>query len=625
MDLGEADRDSGAPVGGVLESWLENHEAMTASILGGAQGLDAGFTEVVSGYAIVRTERLAGAVLDRQGRPLFLNEAFRRLFGETPPEPEAAMDALRARRSRIAMPPASGEESGPSAVIYAPIDQVGGWTLPAEVRAALDRPGAAILAMAVAGTGDGDALDDACRAFRLTPLQARIAAGLVRTGNVRGAARKAGVTYETARTVVSDTMRRVGAPRLSSLIERLVRLSFGIWPEGRDGAGVLSDVWGLTTRQATLALRIAEGQTRAQAAKASGISESTAKKDLDIAFAALGVRTSAALARAVTEIRALALLTEATHHDVNIGNDFLEPLGLFTRSDGSHIAYSDYGPREGAPVLVIHSSSASRPAPMTLVRALQARGFRPLSIDRPGFGLTDPVRDRQAHRADPFGGACPDFVALCDHLKLPRVDIVARGGAQVALALARQRPDLIGRVVLVNPDPPTRSEQGDRGPFAAIKAAFLRRPDLIEKLAGLWVVSLGRGQVERIMAGSFGACPPDAAVMSQPAVLADYARGYRMFLTGRIGGYVDEQTALTRWSCAPLPGLDHWRVLLGGQDVLHDPARTLAFWRATLPDTPIEVLPDAGRFLVMSDPDLIAETLENAPTAPDRGYAPVTV
>ncbi len=610
--------NGGKPAGGVLDSWLEDHEAMTASILGDADGLDAGFGEVVSGYAIVRTDRLAGAVLDRQGRPVFLNLAFKRLFGEAPPELDVALDVLRTRRPRIAAPASPEDDARPAAVIYAPVDQAAGWTLPAEVRAALDRPGAAILAMAVAGIGDGDALDDACRAFRLTPLQTRIAAGLVRTGNVRGAAREAGVAYETARTVVADTMRRVGAPRLSSLIERLVRLSFGIWPEGRDGAGVLSDVWGLTTRQATLALRLAEGQTRARAARASGISESTAKKDLDIAFAALGVRTSAALARAVTEIRALALLTEATHHDVNIGNDFLEPLGLFTRPDGSHIAYSDYGPKGAAPVLVTHSSSASRPAPMTLVRALQAQGFRPLSIDRPGFGLTDPVQDREAHRVDPFAGACPDFVALCEHLKLSRVDIVARGGAQVALALVRRRPDLIGRVVLVNPDPPTRSEQGERGPFAAIKAAFLRRPDLIEKLAGLWVASLGRGQVERVMSQSFGACPPDAAVMSDPGMLADYARGYRMFLTGRIAGYVDEQTAMTRWSTAPLHGLDHWRVLLGGQDVMHDPARTLAFWSATLPDTPIEVLEDGGRFLAMSHPDRIAETLATAPSKSDR-------
>jgi pimeloyl-ACP methyl ester carboxylesterase/DNA-binding CsgD family transcriptional regulator len=615
MDQGPSDFTGGAPVGGALESWLDDHEAMTASIMGDAPEVGAGFSEVVSGYAIIRTERLAGAVLDRTGRPLFHNQAFKQLFGEAPPDLDVALDALRTRRARIAAPASGDDRARTSAVIYAPLDQVAGWTLPADVRAALDRPGAAILAMAVAGIGGGDALDDACRAFRLTPLQTRIAAGLVRTGNVRGAAREAGVAYETARTVVADTMRRVGAPRLTSLIERLVRLSFGIWPEGRDGAGVLSDVWGLTTRQATLALRLAEGQTRAEAARASGISESTAKKDLDVAFAALGVRTSAALARAVTEIRALALLTEATHHDVNIGNDFLEPLGLFTRPDGTHVAYSDYGPRGGAPVLVIHSSSTSRPAPMTLVRALQARGFRPLSIDRPGFGLTDTVRDREAHRADPFAGACPDVVALCEHLKLPRLDIVARGGAQVALALAHDRPDLVGRMVLVNPDPPTRRQQQERGPFAAIKAAFLRRPDLIEKLAGLWITSLGRGQVERVMSQGFGACPPDAAVMSNPAMLADYARAYRMFLTGRVAGYVDEQTALTRWSMEPRPGLSHWRVLLGAQDVLHDPAWVLSFWRGALPDTPIEVLADGGRFIALSHADMIADTLANAPAA----------
>ncbi len=598
-----------------FNAWLEDDEALTATVLPGspvAEVLDASV-----GYAMVRTERLAGAILDQDGHILFANDAFRKLFGDDAPEFDRAAEALSERRPRIAFTTSDDDRPG-SAIVYAPVDMVENWSLPLTVREQLRRPGAVTLGLAVAGIGGGDALDDACRAFGLTPLQTRLAAGLVRTGDMRGAAAEAGVSYETARSVIADIFKRVGVARQSSLIERLVSLSFGIAPEGRDGTAALSDVWGLTPRQAALALRLSEGQTRAQAARATGVSEATAKKEIDLAFAALGVRTAAALARVVTETRAAALLTEATHDDVRVGSEFLEPLGLFTRPDGSQVAYSDYGPRSGRPVLVIHSSSASRPAPMALVRTLQAAGFRPLSIDRPGFGLTDPAADRQTHRLDPFDGAVDDMARLCAHLKIPRFDIVARGGAQVAVALARRRPDLMGRVVLVNPDPPTR-DQDARGAFSAVKAVFARRPDLIEAVARLIITQLGQGQIDRVLARTFRDSPPDAELMRDPAAIADFARGYRMFLTGRVAGYVDEQTAMTRWTPPSLAGVDHWRILLGAHDTMHDPVDTAAFWSAALPGAAMEIVAEAGRFLVTTHAALVVRTLVKAPPGPAKG------
>lgn len=597
---------------GSLESFLEDHEALTASLRAGSRGFEAGLSDFLTGYALMRTERLGGAVLDRRGQILFANDQFRKLFDEAGPDPDAVATVLASRESRMVHDIDAGRP--PSA--YAIIDQARAWALPADVRAALDLPGAKVAVLAVAAISGGDALSDACRAFGLTPLQTRVAVGLVRTGDVRGAAREAGATYETARKVVAEAMRRVGAPRLTGLIERLVRLSFGVWPEGRDGAAVLCDVWGLSERQAALALRLSEGLTRAEAARAAGVSEGTAKKDLEVVFSAMDVRTGAALARVVTEARALALLTQATKHDVHGDEEFLEPLGLIVREDGSQIAYSDYGPRSGRPVLVLHSSTASRPVPLRFVRALQAAGYRPLSLDRPGFGLSDGPADRADHRADPFKGACADVALLCRHLKLPRVDIAARGGAQVALALQRTHPELLGKVLLVNPDPPSAGG-GGHGPLALIKETFLRHPDVIEKMAGLWVASLSGGQAMRIMTSTMEGSPPDAALMSDPRNVADYGRSWRLFLTGRIAGYVDEQVAMARWTMdEPMPGLSHWRILLGEHDTLHDPARTLAFWREALPDTPIEVVRGAGRFLVMSHAELAAKALTDAPESP---------
>lgn len=605
--------DTANATGGSLDAWLDHHETLVSSLHSGASAVEDGLDGPLVDHAMIRMERLGAAVFDRVGRLLFANPGFIRFEADPAAQAEAALGALKTRQPRMSWLELGGDDGGGlSAMIHAPVELGRQWVLPPDARAAALGPDAAVVALGVAGIGAEDALGDACKAFGLTPLQTRVAIGLVRTGDVAAAARAAGVTYETARTVVADTLRRVGAPRASGLVERLVRLSYGIWPAGRDGADALSDVWGLSGRQAALALRLSEGMTRAEAAKATGISEATAKKDLGAIYDTLGVGSAAGLARVVTETRALALLTEATHHDVALGSEFLEPLGLFPRADGSHVAYSDYGPRSGKPVLVVHSSSASRPVPARLVAALQKKGFRPLALDRPGFGLTDLMADREAHRQDPFDGACEDIVGLCGHLKIRRLDLLGRGGAQIVLALARRRPDLVGAVVLVNPDPPTRGRGDQRGALAAIKEAFFRRPDLIEKLTALFVSHLSRGQYERMMMRTIADSPPDVALMSDPRARADYARGYRMFLTGRIGGYVDEQTALTRWSSAPFTDAAHWRVLLGEHDPLHDPAHTLAYWRETLPGAGIETTPGAGRFLVITHADEVAETLLGA-------------
>jgi pimeloyl-ACP methyl ester carboxylesterase len=603
-------RDSGPP-GGSIDSWLVDHEAMIDAIRSGSPALEAGLDGVLAGYAAVRSERLGGAVLDAAGRVLFANPAFETLFAGAPPAPDEAVEALRGGGHRIAFPDDDGDRPR-VAVLYAPIAQARDWSLPADVRAALDRPRAAIVALAVGAIAGGEALADACRAFGLTGLQTRVAVGLVRCGEVRGAAQAAGVTYETARGVVAAVLKRTGAPRISSLIERLVRLSFGVWPEGRCGADLLTDLWHLTPRQATLALRFSEGLSRAEAAKASGMSDAVAKKHLDVIYQTTGVRTAGELARLVTETRALSLLAEATHNDIRADGEFLEPLGLIAREDGSQIAFSDHGPRTGRPVLVVHSSSASRAIPMRLVRALQAKGFRPIAIDRPGFGLTDPVADRAAYRADPFTGACPDVQAVCRHLKLDKVDVIGRGGAQTVLALFRTHPALLDRVVLVNPDPPTVVQDRRREPLAVIKEAFVSRPDLIEPLASLFIRSLGQGQFDSMLNRSIASSPPDIACMADPANRSDYARGYRLFLTGRVAGYVDEQIGMTRWTCAPEPRAAHWVVLLGAHDFLHDRAEAERFWRATLPGSRLDVVPDVGRFLVMTHPELVVDALLSA-------------
>ncbi|HQR90338.1 MAG TPA: hypothetical protein PLH31_13975, partial [Caulobacter sp.] len=140
--------------------WLRGHDAQVSSIQ--TAGFPPQNGALFSGYALARTQRLGGVVLDRSGGLLFANSAFSALFGKTPPNVEAALEALTQRRSRMAF---STNDKRLAAIVYAPADQGLTWSLPPEVRQEAQRPDAAILGLAVAGIDGGKALDDACLAL----------------------------------------------------------------------------------------------------------------------------------------------------------------------------------------------------------------------------------------------------------------------------------------------------------------------------------------------------------------------------------------------------------------------------------------------------------------------------
>lgn len=599
-----------------IEPWLNESATLTELMRSGSRDFAEGLGGPTTAFALVRAERLGVAVVDRLGAPLFANAAWTQVFGATPPDRKVLAAVIAEGGRRTVLVDHGDATTGRSTALFAAAALARDWALPNEALDSLENQAAAGVIVVVGALSAAQVLADVCKAFGLTDLQTRIAIGLVKSGDMRGAAQQAGVSYQTARKVAFDAMRRVGARRITGLIERLVRLSFGVWPQGDAGEAELTDVWGLSARQASLALRITEGLTRAEAAAAAGLSQVTAKKELEVVFEVMGVRSAAGLARAVTEARALALITDATHGEAQIDSDVIEPLGLFRRPDGSQVAYSDYGPRSGRPVLILHSSSASRPAPSRLVAALQAQGFRPLSLDRPGFGLTDPHPERAWARSNPFLAAVGDVALLLAHLKLKRIDIVARGGAQVATAIAQTAPHLIGRVLLVNPDPASNTHTRRRGPVGAIQEAYMRHPDLIESLVKLVAANLSTSQSRRIMLKAVESSPLDTATFADPRNLADYQRGFRLFATGRITGYVAEQSAIHHWTCPPLEDTGHWRVLLSRHDFLHDPQRTYEIWREILPQARFDWVEDAARLMVMSHADLVARTLAEA-QAPD--------
>lgn len=435
------------------------------------------------------------------------------------------------------------------------------------------------------------------RAFGMQPAALRTLEALFLTCDVRKAAAMAGVTYETARENLEAARHAVGAANLPRLLSIAVVGSIGTPARGHETDRHFGEVFGLSERQTRLAGLMANGSTRIEAAVQLGLSEALVKKELSAIFAATEVENALGLSRLMAELRLLSIVTGSEDRI----DPWPPPASRTIRLNdpaGRSIAIGDYGPRHGQPVLVLHSSMTDRPVNRALVEALQNEGYRPVAIDRPGFGDTDPA---PAGSSSYFDRAATDMATVCEAMEWSNVAIVTRGAAQVVLALHRLHPGLIARAVIVNPDPDGPSSTRADTFMARIKRNFARRPWAVEAMTRVLVALSSYERVRDNMLRLTADCPADAAVMRDPANLTDYYRGVIGFRRGRTAGFVAEQVALaTMGKPDPVPGTGHFVLLVGEHDFLHDPAQTRAYWRDVLPDAEIVTIAGAGRFLTYS-------------------------
>ncbi|WP_430419839.1 alpha/beta fold hydrolase [Phenylobacterium sp.] len=556
---------------------------------------------------------IAGAAYAADGSLVCETPGFKALDGAAGADQDC-VDRVLAGAAPVTAPglvATDGRSESTALFVYAPAHATAGWRLPPDLaEAATSHPtGVVVLVGAIPTSGP---LAAACAAFGLTGLQTRVVVETILRGGVRAAAVAAGVSYHTAREAIAEAERRCHASRLPALVSTLVSASFGLLPRD-EPSEVLQDLWGLSPRQAALAALVAEGASRADAARALGIGEAVARKELERVHLILDAPTGVVLGRKVSEARALRWLTAATGGDLGFVDPVMEPLRFVLGADGRRIAVSDYGPASGRAVLVAHSTTSCRHVARRLLRALQAAGYRPIAIDRPGFGLTDELAGARPGDHDPFALAADDALRVFDALRISRLDVVARGAAQYITAIERRAPGRLRRVVLVNPDPPVGESGSGLGSSSITKAMFHRNPDFVRRIAPLFTRNATIEQVAAKLARGARGSPPDEAAVADPELVRDYFRALRPFATGRHAGWINETTAFLRPDEGPpLSGLTDWRILVGAHDFLHDPPTVAAWWRRRLPDTPLRLVPDAGRYLAISRPELVVDALTGA-------------
>jgi pimeloyl-ACP methyl ester carboxylesterase len=139
--------------------------------------------------------------------------------------------------------------------------------------------------------------------------------------------------------------------------------------------------------------------------------------------------------------------------------------------DGRTLGYALWGEPGGTPVLLVGTSPGSRLLCPDLPATLAA-GVRLVTVDRPGYGRSDP---------DPHPGMArwvADTGAVVDHLRLERVGLVGwSGGGHFALAAAAGLPERVTAVALAGTPAPAHDDLGDWPPEEIRQLVGLVRKD----------------------------------------------------------------------------------------------------------------------------------------------------
>jgi len=208
--------------------------------------------------------------------------------------------------------------------------------------------------------------------------------------------------------------------------------------------------------------------------------------------------------------------------------------------DGRGLAYSEWGDLAARPVVLLHGTPGSRLICLD-EDATVAAGVRLLTMDRPGYGLSDPRAGRTVLEW------VDDFVELAQRLELPPCPVIGwSSGGPYALALGFRLPDGITGIGLaaakgpVDPVPgmlEASLPEGARAAFGLLRRDYPAGVAAIEE-GDAWFSGDGW---ERIFARTWG--DADDRVLADPTTLEAMKTLIREAARQGPAGYVADHIA----------------------------------------------------------------------------------
>ena len=197
--------------------------------------------------------------------------------------------------------------------------------------------------------------------------------------------------------------------------------------------------YALTRKEASIAIQFARNPNITNLAKHEYRSEETIRSQIKSIYAKTGVHGQAELMRLLLEQDTLAMRYNEEQKQCPFEKKTIQ------LSDGYAIGYEEYGPKNGLPVLYLHSFTGCRTECAHHLDVLKRLNIRMIAIDRKGYGLS-------TGHSLPFA-ATPSYICqVVDTLQLERFSIVAMSGSTAhALACAAELGDRIRQVTLISP------------------------------------------------------------------------------------------------------------------------------------------------------------------------------
>jgi len=263
-------------------------------------------------------------------------------------------------------------------------------------------------------------------------------------------------------------------------------------------------------------------------------------------------------------------------------------------SDGRNLAYCIWGDPNGQPIFLFHGSPGSRvfaPNPFTT----EEFGIQLITVDRPGYGRSDPQPGRQ------LLDWTTDVEALAGSLGIDEFGMMGHSsGGPYALACAYAIPDRVKCVALISsvaphgePFPDPLSDNEDQ----ALTRLAWDNPAEAAKMtaeAAAWLVETP----ERFL--DLPRPEPDAQLLADPSIRSLYLNTVREAVKQGIDAYAWDGVLERRpWGFALVEiGTEIW-IFQGAQDaaVLPSEADRLS---AALPGSHLRRFPDSGHGLIVA-------------------------
>ncbi len=355
----------------------------------------------------------------------------------------------------------------------------------------------------------------------------------------------------------------------------------------------LRTLFGLTETESRIAQRMVLGEAAEQIAAANGTSVHTVRTQIKQLLGKVGVNRQSELVA--------ALVTSPASIDLGGMPLVTVPPALFVRIGTRRLAYADYGPRDGRPVIFMHSWAGSRlqlpPDPHSLFKY----GIRLLIPERPGVGKSDPPSSPDDSPRQCLDQWSEDVRAFADELGLKKFDVVGYSlGCVFALATARHLGDRVGRVTLVSPIAPLRSAQDIKEMLPGARALFgvaMHLPKVLPVAMALWLGWLRRRPAMYFESVRPYLAPADALILETPYMRAHYESIFMESISAGNAALVREVLVMVSDWTDRIP-LQQPVTIWHGDTDNHVPLPHAQRLQASLPGSRLICVPDAGHYLV---------------------------